>query len=34
MGQRARAFAIDRYCTDCVIPEYIKFYEEVIAKSA
>jgi N-acetyl-alpha-D-glucosaminyl L-malate synthase BshA len=34
MGARAREFAIDRYCTDCVIPEYIKFYEEVIAKQS
>jgi N-acetyl-alpha-D-glucosaminyl L-malate synthase BshA len=34
MGQRAREFAIDRYCTDCVIPEYIKFYEQVIAKQS
>jgi N-acetyl-alpha-D-glucosaminyl L-malate synthase BshA len=34
MGQRARESAIDRYCTDCVIPEYIKFYEQVIAKQS
>src|SRR5690349_16236198 len=34
MGQAAREFAIDRYCTDCVIPEYISFYEQVIAKKS
>jgi glycosyltransferase involved in cell wall biosynthesis len=34
MGQAAREFAIDRYCTDCVIPEYISFYEQVIAKQS
>jgi glycosyltransferase involved in cell wall biosynthesis len=34
MGQRARESAIDRYCTDCVIPEYIAFYEQVIAKQS
>jgi hypothetical protein len=34
MGRRARESAIDRYCTDCVIPEYISFYEQVIAKQS
>jgi len=33
MGQRARESAISRYRTDVVIPQYIKFYEDVIAKS-
>jgi N-acetyl-alpha-D-glucosaminyl L-malate synthase BshA len=33
MGARARESAITRYCTDCVIPDYISFYEQVIAKS-
>ena len=32
MGQRARESAISRYRTDVVIPQYIKFYEDVIAK--
>jgi N-acetyl-alpha-D-glucosaminyl L-malate synthase BshA len=32
MGQRARASAIARYRTDVVIPQYIDFYQEVIAK--
>jgi L-malate glycosyltransferase len=31
MGQRARQSAIDRYRTDVVIPQYIDFYEKVIA---
>ena len=31
MGQRARKSAIDRYRTDVVIPQYIDFYEKVIA---
>ncbi|HEY9501070.1 MAG TPA: N-acetyl-alpha-D-glucosaminyl L-malate synthase BshA, partial [Pyrinomonadaceae bacterium] len=33
MGKRARESAISRYRTDVVIPQYIKFYEDVIAKS-
>src|SRR5258705_1234909 len=33
MGQRARESAISRYRTDVVIPQYIKFYEDVIAQS-
>jgi N-acetyl-alpha-D-glucosaminyl L-malate synthase BshA len=33
MGQRARESAISRYRTDVVIPQYIKFYEDVIAES-
>jgi L-malate glycosyltransferase len=33
MGQRARESAISRYRTDVVIPQYIKFYEDVISKS-
>jgi len=32
MGQRARNSAIDRYRTDVVIPQYIEFYEQIIAK--
>jgi N-acetyl-alpha-D-glucosaminyl L-malate synthase BshA len=31
MGQRARDSAISRYRTDVVIPQYISFYEEVLA---
>jgi N-acetyl-alpha-D-glucosaminyl L-malate synthase BshA len=32
MGQRARDSAISRYRTDVVIPQYIDFYEEVLAR--
>jgi N-acetyl-alpha-D-glucosaminyl L-malate synthase BshA len=32
MGQRARDSAITRYRTDVVIPQYIEFYEQVMAK--
>jgi len=32
MGQRARDSAITRYRTDVVIPQYIDFYEQVLAK--
>ncbi len=31
MGRRARASAVGRYSTDLVIPQYIDFYERVIA---
>ena len=31
MGRRARESAISRYRTDVVIPQYIEFYEQVIA---
>jgi N-acetyl-alpha-D-glucosaminyl L-malate synthase BshA len=31
MGQRARASAVDRYRTDLVIPQYIQFYERILA---
>ena len=31
MGRRARESAIERYSTDLVIPQYIKFYEHVLA---
>ncbi|HKC65831.1 MAG TPA: N-acetyl-alpha-D-glucosaminyl L-malate synthase BshA [Pyrinomonadaceae bacterium] len=31
MGHRARESAIERYSTDLVIPQYIKFYERVLA---
>jgi N-acetyl-alpha-D-glucosaminyl L-malate synthase BshA len=31
MGRRARASALSRYSTDLVIPQYIDFYERVIA---
>src|ERR1044071_6457256 len=34
MGQRARESAITRYRTDCVIPQYIDFYEQVMAKQS
>jgi N-acetyl-alpha-D-glucosaminyl L-malate synthase BshA len=34
MGRRARESAIGRYRTDVVIPQYIDFYEKVIAKSS
>ena len=33
-GRRARESAISRYRTDVVIPQYIEFYEKVIAKSS
>ena len=33
MGVRARAAAIGRYSTDLVIPQYIEFYERVIAET-
>jgi N-acetyl-alpha-D-glucosaminyl L-malate synthase BshA len=33
MGQRAREAAVSRYRTDLVIPQYISFYEGVLAKS-
>ena len=32
MGRRARESAISRYRTDVVIPQYIAYYEQVIAK--
>src|SRR5207253_8552187 len=32
MGKRARASAISRYSTDQIIPQYIRFYEQVLAK--
>jgi len=32
MGKRARQSAVSRYRTDIVIPQYIKFYEAVLAK--
>jgi N-acetyl-alpha-D-glucosaminyl L-malate synthase BshA len=34
MGQHARESAISRYRTDVVIPQYIDFYQEVIAKQS
>jgi len=34
MGKRARESAISRYRTDVVIPQYISFYQQVLAKSA
>jgi N-acetyl-alpha-D-glucosaminyl L-malate synthase BshA len=33
MGRRARESAVSRYSTDLVIPQYIEFYERVIAAS-
>lgn len=32
MGQRARESALSRYRTDIVIPQYLEFYETVLAK--
>ncbi|MFN2511431.1 MAG: N-acetyl-alpha-D-glucosaminyl L-malate synthase BshA [Pyrinomonadaceae bacterium] len=32
MGRRARELALSRYRTDIVIPQYIQFYESVLAK--
>jgi N-acetyl-alpha-D-glucosaminyl L-malate synthase BshA len=32
MGKRARESAISRYRTDVIIPQYINFYEQVLAK--
>jgi glycosyltransferase involved in cell wall biosynthesis len=32
MGKRARESAVARYRTDIVIPQYIEFYNEVLAK--
>jgi N-acetyl-alpha-D-glucosaminyl L-malate synthase BshA len=34
MGKRAREAAVSRYRTDLVIPQYINFYEQVLAKSS
>ena len=34
MGRRARESALDRYRTDIVIPQYIQFYESVLAKAS
>jgi glycosyltransferase involved in cell wall biosynthesis len=34
MGQCARDSAISRYRTDVVIPQYIDFYEQVLAKQS
>jgi len=34
IGERARESAISRYRTDVVIPQYISFYEKVIAKGS
>jgi L-malate glycosyltransferase len=34
MGVRARESALSRYRTDIVIPQYIQFYETVLAKSS
>jgi glycosyltransferase involved in cell wall biosynthesis len=31
MGRRARESALSRYSTDLIIPQYIKFYERVLA---
>jgi glycosyltransferase involved in cell wall biosynthesis len=31
MGRNARESAISRYRTDVVIPQYIEFYEQIIA---
>ena len=33
-GRRARESAISRYRTDVVIPQYIDFYQEIIAKQS
>lgn len=34
MGRRAREVALSRYRTDIVIPQYIQFYEKVLAKAS
>lgn len=34
MGTRARELALERYRTDIVIPQYIEFYESVLARAA
>jgi N-acetyl-alpha-D-glucosaminyl L-malate synthase BshA len=34
MGMRARESAISRYRTDLVIPQYISFYEEILARKS
>jgi hypothetical protein len=34
MGRRARESALARYRTDIVIPQYIQFYESVLAKAS
>jgi glycosyltransferase involved in cell wall biosynthesis len=34
IGKQARQSAISRYRTDVVIPQYIEFYEKVIAKGS
>ena len=31
MGKRARALAIERYSTHKIIPQYIEFYERILA---
>jgi glycosyltransferase involved in cell wall biosynthesis len=33
MGKRARESAVSRYRTDLIIPQYIDFYEEILAKT-
>jgi glycosyltransferase involved in cell wall biosynthesis len=33
-GEKGRELAVERYNTDKVIPQYIEFYEKVLAKSA
>jgi len=32
MGKRARASAIERYSTHKIIPQYIEFYEKILAQ--
>jgi N-acetyl-alpha-D-glucosaminyl L-malate synthase BshA len=34
MGKRARESAVERYRTEIVIPQYIEFYEKVLARSS
>ncbi|HMJ26996.1 MAG TPA: N-acetyl-alpha-D-glucosaminyl L-malate synthase BshA [Pyrinomonadaceae bacterium] len=34
MGKRARASAISRYSTDRIIPQYIEFYEKILASGS
>jgi L-malate glycosyltransferase len=34
MGKRAREAAVSRYRTDIVIPQYLEFYERIIARSS
>jgi glycosyltransferase involved in cell wall biosynthesis len=32
-GKKARELAVSRYSSEFIIPQYIKFYEEILAQS-